>query len=135
MRSGDLCHLNPFLQTALPSIAIAIAIANHVLMMEHAVYSVISPEGCASILWRSSEYAEDAAASLRMTAQDLIKLGLIDEIVNEPIGGAHRNPNQAIEVAGEALFIALSSLQGKSGEDLRNERRNKFLAMGKAGLS
>ena len=66
---------------------------------------------------------------------NIVAIELIDEIINEPIGGAHRNPNQAIEVAGEALFIALSSLQGKSGEDLRNERRNKFLAMGKAGLS
>ena len=115
--------------------AIAIAVANSILMMEHSIYSVISPEGCASILWRSAEYAKDAAISLRLTAQDLVKMGLIDKIVSEPIGGAHRNPDKAVDDAGHFLFEALKSLQGQNGDQLRTNRREKFIAMGQIGLS
>lgn len=115
--------------------AIAIAAANRVLMMEHSIYSVISPEGCASILWRSAEHARDAAEALRMTAQDLFKLGLIDNIIEEPIGGAHRNPNKAIDSAGEFLADALEDLCSQSGEDIRANRRKKFLDMGQLGIN
>lgn len=115
--------------------AIAIAVANRVLMLEHAIYSVISPEGCASILWRSAEHAKDAAEALKMTAQDLQRLGLIDSIIDEPVGGAHRAPDQAVDAAGDAIAAALDELHGKSGGDLRAERRQKFLDMGQAGLS
>lgn len=114
--------------------AIAIAVGNTVLMMEHAVYSVISPEGCASILWRSAEKAPEAAEAQRITAQDLYKLGLIDQIVPEPMGGAHRHPEIAIRSAGDALEQALLSLSAHDGRKLVQMRRDKFLAMGKKGL-
>lgn len=114
--------------------AIALATGNAVLMMEHAIYSVISPEGCASILWRDGEYAQDAAEALKLTAQDLLALGVIDEVVPEPLGGAHRDPQQAILALGEALESALDGLAGEDGGVLRRKRREKFLAMGKTGL-
>jgi acetyl-CoA carboxylase carboxyl transferase subunit alpha len=114
--------------------AIAIAAANAVLMLEHAVYSVISPEGCASILWRSNEHAKDAAEAMRMTAEDLKKLGVIDDIVPEPLGGAHRDPTAAVAAAGEALGRALDGLVGLDADALRKQRRDKFLDMGKRGL-
>ena len=115
--------------------AIAIAVADRVLMMEHAVYSVISPEGCASILWRDGNYATDAANALRLTAQDLLKLEVIDEIVTEPVGAAHRDGSMAIAAAGKAIAEALSELCGTDGAVLRQQRRQKFLKMGDtAGL-
>jgi acetyl-CoA carboxylase carboxyl transferase subunit alpha len=114
--------------------AIALAAANTVLMLEHAIYSVISPEGCASILWRDSEHAKDAAEALRLTAQDLHRLGVIDQIVAEPLGGAHRQPQQAIDRAGEAIAAALSPLTALDGAALRARRREKFLEMGRRGL-
>jgi acetyl-CoA carboxylase carboxyl transferase subunit alpha len=115
--------------------AIAIAAANQVLMLEHAIYSVISPEGCASILWRSAEQAQGAAEALRLTAQDLLKLQVIDAIVPEPLGGAHREPAKAIKALGEGLSKALSDLHGLDGNTLRAKRREKYLEMGGTGLS
>ena len=97
--------------------AIALAAGNRVLMLEHAVYSVISPEGCASILWRNGEQAQDAAEALRLTAQDLLRLGVIDKIVPEPLGGAHRLPDEAVEQLGEALEAALRPLVEIPGDD------------------
>jgi acetyl-CoA carboxylase carboxyl transferase subunit alpha len=115
--------------------AIALAAGNRVLMLEHAVYSVISPEGCASILWRSSEQAKEAAEALKLTAEDLLKLGIIDEVVVEPLGGAHRDRARAIESLGDAIDMALSELCRHDGARLRAERREKFLAMGSKGLN
>src|SRR5271165_3888330 len=114
--------------------AIALAAANTVLMLEHAIYSVISPEGCASILWRSAEHAPEAAEALRLTAQDLLRLGVVDHIVPEPLGGAHRSPKQAVEQLGAAIDEALRPLLGLDGSASRNQRREKFLAMGQRGL-
>ncbi|MEY5007047.1 MAG: hypothetical protein RL764_363 [Pseudomonadota bacterium] len=110
--------------------AVALAAANHVLMFEHAVYSVISPEGCASILWRTAEKASDAAEAMRITAQDLLRLGIADEIVPEPVGGAHRSSAEAISALGKAIAKSLDGLAGKDAASLRRERREKFLAMG-----
>jgi len=114
--------------------AIAIATANKVLMLEHAVYSVISPEGCASILWRSAEHAQTAAEALKLTAQDLYKLGVIDGIVSEPLGGAHRGRAETLEALGDALAKSLAELRGQDGGVLRARRREKFLDMGRKGL-
>ncbi|HEV2300795.1 MAG TPA: acetyl-CoA carboxylase carboxyltransferase subunit alpha [Stellaceae bacterium] len=114
--------------------AIALAAGNTVLMLEHAIYSVISPEGCASILWRNREAAAEAADALRLTAQDLSRLGVVDRIVPEPLGGAHRQPAEAVERLGEALDEALRPLLGVDGASLRERRRQKFLAMGRRGL-
>ncbi len=110
--------------------AVALAAANRVLMFEHAVYSVISPEGCASILWRTAEKAADAAEAMRITAQDLKRLGVIDEIVAEPVGGAHRSPSTAIDALGAAIGKSLDSLSQLSRDQVKQERRQKFLAMG-----
>jgi len=115
--------------------AIALAVANRVLMLEHAIYSVISPEGCASILWRSAEHAQEAAEALKLTAQDLLRLQLIDEVIAEPIGGAHRAPESTIRDVGEAIGRALDALGNLSGGELRAQRREKFIAMGQAGSS
>jgi acetyl-CoA carboxylase carboxyl transferase subunit alpha len=115
--------------------AIAIAAANRILMLEHAVYSVISPEGCASILWRSAENAQTAAEALRLTAQDLLRLKVIDAIVPEPLGAAHREPAKAISSLGAAIATSLRELQGQDGNTLRARRREKFLEMGRNGLS
>ena len=115
--------------------AIALATANKVLMLEHAIYSVISPEGCASILWRSGEMAKDAAAALRLTAQDLMELGIIDRIVDEPMGGAHREPSIAMERLAEAVDTTLADLIMNGEIDLKAQRREKFLAMGAKGLN
>jgi acetyl-CoA carboxylase carboxyl transferase subunit alpha len=112
--------------------AIAIATGNSVLMMEHAIYSVISPEGAASILWRDAARAKDAAAALKITAQDLKKLGVIDDIVKEPLGGAHRQPEQAITDAGEMIGRMLDAFSGVSADVLRTQRREKFLAIGRS---
>jgi acetyl-CoA carboxylase carboxyl transferase subunit alpha len=114
--------------------AIALAAGNTVLMLEHAIYSVISPEGCASILWRDGGHAQEAAEALRLTAQDLHRLGVVDRIVPEPLGGAHRSPKEAVEQLGEALDEALRPLLGLDRSTLREQRREKFLAMGAHGL-
>jgi acetyl-CoA carboxylase carboxyl transferase subunit alpha len=111
--------------------AIAIATGNSVMMLEHAIYSVISPEGAASILWRDAARAKDAAAALKLTAQDLKRLGIIDEIVPEPQGGAHRQPQKAIASVSEAISRALRSFGGLSADALRKQRREKFLAIGR----
>lgn len=111
--------------------AIALAAGNRVLMFEHAIYSVISPEGCASILWRTADKAAEAAEAMRVTAQDLKTFGVIDTIVPEPLGGAHRDPAEAIRLLGDALRDALASLSGRDAATLRRERRAKFLAMGR----
>jgi len=115
--------------------AIALATGNRVLMYEHAVYSVISPEGCASILWRSADHARDAAESLRLTAQDMMKLGVIDGIVEEPLGAAHRDPKQAIANLGEAIDRQLADLSGLSGDALVQDRHDKYIALGEKGLA
>jgi acetyl-CoA carboxylase carboxyl transferase subunit alpha len=111
--------------------AIAIATANRVLMLEHAIYSVISPEGAASILWRDTARANDAATSMKITAQDLIRFGVIDAIITEPIGGAHRDPAAAIAAAGDAIADALAVLGRLDPAGLRQQRREKFLAIGR----
>ena len=111
--------------------AVALASGNRVLMFEHAVYSVISPEGCASILWRTADKAADAAEAMKVTAQDLKALGVIDGIVPEPLGGAHRAPTAAIESLGDAVEKALRELAPLSADALRRERREKFLTMGR----
>jgi acetyl-CoA carboxylase carboxyl transferase subunit alpha len=113
--------------------AVALAVADKVLMLEHAVYSVISPEGCAAILWRSGEEAPQAAEAMRLTAQDLSQLGVVDQIIPEPLGGAHRKPEDTIAAVGDALEAALAPLLVLSGAELRHQRRQKFLAMGKNG--
>jgi acetyl-CoA carboxylase carboxyl transferase subunit alpha len=114
--------------------ALALAAGNRVLMMEHSVYSVISPEACASIIWRTAENAQDAAEALKLTAQDLLKLGVIDGIIAEPLGGAHRERQPAVAAAGEAIDAALRPLAALDGPSLRQQRREKFLAMGNRGL-
>ena len=110
--------------------AIALAAANRVLMFEHAVYSVISPEGCASILWRTAEKAADAADAMKITAQDLQKLGVVDRIVPEPMGGAHRDSATAVSALGEALGEELDALMPLDAAEIRRLRRDKFLAIG-----
>lgn len=112
--------------------AIAIATANRVLMLEHAIYSVISPEGAASILWRDTAKAQDAATSMKITAQDMVRFGVIDAIVPEPTGGAHRDPIAAIAATGEAIGRALAELKPLSRDEVRKLRRDKFLAIGRA---
>jgi len=111
--------------------AIAIATASRVLMLEHAMYSVISPEGAASILWRDSSKAQDAATNMKITAQDLIRFGVIDQIITEPIGGAHRDPAAAIAAAGEAIAAALDDMRGLDRDTICKQRRDKFLAIGR----
>ncbi len=114
--------------------AIALATGNWIIMLEHSVYSVISPEGCASILWRSAGQAQEAAEALKLTAEDLIKIGVIDEIVPEPLGGAHRDKEATIEAVGDKLEAALVKLREANGA-VRDQRRTKFLDMGKKGLA
>jgi acetyl-CoA carboxylase carboxyl transferase subunit alpha len=104
-------------------------------MLEHAVYSVISPEGCASILWRSSAQAQDAAEALRLTASDLLKLGVIDGVVDEPLGGAHRGPDETIAAVGDRIEEAMGELNDEPGPALREKRREKFIEMGHKALS
>jgi acetyl-CoA carboxylase carboxyl transferase subunit alpha len=111
--------------------AVALAAGNRVLMMEHAVYSVISPEGCASILWRTADKAAEAAEAMKVTAQDLKTLGVIDEIVPEPLGGAHRDADTAIRALGDAIEASLAGLEDRSADALRQGRRRKFLEMGR----
>ena len=111
--------------------AIAIAPANRVLMLEHAIYSVISPEGAASILWRDTAKAQEAATSMKITAQDMVRFDVIDTVVPEPTGGAHRDPQAAIAVTGEAIAHTLAELRPLDRETVRRQRREKFLAMGR----
>lgn len=111
--------------------AIAIAAANKVYMLEHAIYSVISPEGAASILWRDPARAKDAAMNMRITAQDLLRLKIIDGIISEPVGGAHRDKEIAIDATGEIISEALKAMAGKDGEVLKQERREKYLQIGR----
>jgi acetyl-CoA carboxylase carboxyl transferase subunit alpha len=110
--------------------AIAIATANRVIMLEHAIYSVISPEGAASILWRDTAKAQDAASGMKITAQDLERFGIIDVIVAEPTGGAHRDPAAAIAATGEAIADALAALRGLDRATIARLRREKFSAIG-----
>lgn len=110
--------------------AIALAAANRVLMLEHSVYAVISPEGCASILWRTADKASEAAEAMRITAEDLKQLGVIERIVPEPVGGAHRNPEDAIAMLGVALAEELGRYAHMKGAEIRAERRQKFLSIG-----
>ena len=114
--------------------AIALATANRVVMFEHAVYSVISPEGCASILWRSAEHAQKAAEALRLTAQDMLKLGVIDGIVDEPLGGAHRDITGAISSLGDMMAKQLDELSSLTGQAVKADRRGKYVAIGDKGL-
>ncbi len=110
--------------------AIAIAAANRVLMLEHSIYSVISPEGCASILWRTAEKAAEAAEAMKITAQDLLSLGVIDKVVPEPVGGAHRDPAATIAALGDAIEAELAALEPLGADELRTARRDKYLAIG-----
>ncbi len=114
--------------------AIAIATANRVLMMEHAIYSVISPEGAASILWHDTTKAQEAATNMKITAEDLLRFGIIDEIVAEPAGGAHRDPKGAIDMAGAAIGAALAALKEADRATIRKMRRDKFLAIGRGKI-
>lgn len=110
--------------------AIAIATADRVMMLEHSIYSVISPEGCASILWRSAEFSKDAARALKLTAQDLKQLGIIDTIIEEPMGGAHRDIDRTVDVVGDYVETALVELTKLDGKTLKTRRRQKYLEMG-----
>src|SRR5712692_8431339 len=112
--------------------AIAIATANRVLMLEHAIYSVISPEGAASILWRDTSKAQEAATNMKITAQDMVRFGVIDTVVMEPTGGAHRDPQAAIVATGAAIANALAELRPLDREAVRKQRREKFLNMGRS---
>lgn len=120
--------------------AVALAAANKVLMLEHSVYSVISPEGCASILWKDAagkgeNKAPDAAEAMRISAQDLLELGVIDNVIQEPVGGAHRDSALTIERLGDAVEAAIQELETMSPDELRKQRREKFLAIGRVGLA
>ena len=115
--------------------AVAFATANRIAMLEHSVYSVISPEGCASILWKDAEKMREAAEALRLTAQDLLKLGVIDRVVAEPLGGAHRDRATSIDAVGDAIRGMLAELGTVKGKQLLADRRRKFLDMGSRGLA
>jgi acetyl-CoA carboxylase carboxyl transferase subunit alpha len=136
-RSTDTC-----LQLGVPNVAvitgegmsggaIAITTASRVLMLEHAIYSVISPEGAASILWRDASKAQEAAINMKITAQDLLRFGVIDEIIGEPVGGAHRDPAAIIAATGEAIAHALDDLRNFDRDAIRTQRRQKFLDIGR----
>jgi len=111
--------------------ALAIAACNVVLMLEHAIYTVASPEAAASILWRDSSRAQEAATGMKITAQDLIRFGIVDGVIPEPLGGAHRDPVAAIAATGEAIGKALRSLHNLGPGELRDSRAEKYLAMGR----
>ncbi len=115
--------------------AVGIAAGNSVMMLEHSIYSVISPEGCASILWKDAEKMREAAEALRLTAQDLTKLGVCDHIISEPVGGAHRAPEETMKRVGKAIENQLKALGEKSPDVLLKERRQKYLDLGKKGLA
>jgi acetyl-CoA carboxylase carboxyl transferase subunit alpha len=111
--------------------AIAITTANRVLMLEHAIYSVVSPEGASSILWRDGTKAQEAATSMKITAQDMLRFGVIDSILKEPVGGAHRDPAAMIAATGEAIDAAFGELRNLDGDAIRKLRRQKFLEIGR----
>jgi len=111
--------------------AIAITTANRVLMLEHAIYSVISPEAASSILWRDGTKAQEAANSMKITAQDMLRFGVVDTILKEPVGGAHRNPTTMIAATGEAIAAAFDELRNLDAEAIRRQRRQKFLEIGR----
>lgn len=115
--------------------AVALASGNKVLMLEHAIYSVISPEGAASILFRDAKRAKDTAEAMKITAQDLMKFKIVDAVVPEPMGGAHRDPRMAIQKVGDALEKALETLSGLTPDDLRAQRKERFYAIGREGLA
>ncbi|MCB2160421.1 MAG: acetyl-CoA carboxylase carboxyl transferase subunit alpha, partial [Rhodobacteraceae bacterium] len=115
--------------------AVAFATANRVAMLEHSIYSVISPEGCASILWKDAEKMREAAEALRLTAQDLLKLGVIDRIIPEPLGGAQRGKKETIQAVEKAIAAMLKELSGKKPAELIKDRRQKFLEMGARSLA
>ncbi|MFC0217391.1 acetyl-CoA carboxylase carboxyltransferase subunit alpha [Pseudochelatococcus lubricantis] len=135
-RSTDACLLLPTPNVSIvigeggSGGAIALATANRVLMLEHAIYSVISPEGAASILWRDPTRAQDAATAMKITAQDLLRFQIIDAIVPEPAGGAHRDPDAAINATGDAIAASLQELAGLSADDVKRARADKFLTIG-----
>jgi len=112
--------------------AVAIATANRIYMLEHSIYTVASPEAAASILWRDSTRAVDAATNMKITAQDLLRLGIVDGIIPEPVGGAHRDGVRAVKAAGDVVVQALTDFDGLSADEIRKQRREKFLAMGRA---
>jgi acetyl-CoA carboxylase carboxyl transferase subunit alpha len=111
---------------------VAIATANKVLMLEHAIYTVASPEASASILWHDSSRAQDAATAMRITAQDLSRFGIIDAIVEEPVGGAHRGREATIKATGEAIRQAFAALDNLPPDEVRRQRREKYLAIGRS---
>ena len=115
--------------------AVAFATANRVIMLQHSIYSVISPEGCASILWKDAEKMREAAEALRLTAQDLFKLGVCDVIVDEPIGGAQRHRDDTIKAVGESIKTELKNLKGLDRRKLIEDRRQRFLDLGEKGLT
>ncbi|KAA0917559.1 acetyl-CoA carboxylase carboxyltransferase subunit alpha [Aquicoccus porphyridii] len=115
--------------------AVAFATADRVAMLEHSIYSVISPEGCASILWKDSEKMREAAEALRLTAQDLEKLGVTDRVIREPLGGAHRDRDATIAAVGEAITSMLAELDGRTGKKLVKDRRRRYLDLGSKGLA
>ncbi len=136
-RSTDAC-----LQLGVPNVAvitgegmsggaIAITTASRVLMLEHAIYSVISPEGAASILWRDAGKAQEAASNMKITAQDMLRFGVIDEIIKEPVGGAHRDPAAMIAATGDAIAHAFDDLRNLDRDAIRSQRRQKFLDIGR----
>jgi acetyl-CoA carboxylase carboxyl transferase subunit alpha len=111
--------------------AIALATASKVLMLEHSIYTVISPEGAASILWRDSSRAQDAATGMKITADDLVRFGVVDTVIGEPVGGAHRDPERVIQATGDAIAGALDALDNLSPDEIRRQRRDKYLAIGR----
>jgi acetyl-CoA carboxylase carboxyl transferase subunit alpha len=115
--------------------ALAISVGDQVVMLQYAIYSVISPEGCASILWRDAAMAPTAAEALKLTAEDRKRLGLIDTVVAEPMGGAHRSPDETMLSVGQAIWAALEPLLEQDGATLRIRRREKFLDMGRGGIA
>jgi len=115
--------------------ALGIGVTDRILMLEHAIYSVISPEGCASILWKDAEKMREAAEALRLTAGDLEKLGVVDRVIPEPLGGAHRDSETTINSVGKAIAAMLKELSSKKGDKLVADRRKKFLDMGSKGLA
>ena len=115
--------------------AVAFATANRVLMLEHSVYSVISPEGCASILWKDAEKMREAAEALRLTAQDLLELGVCDRIIDEPMGGAHRDKDTAINGVRDAIATSLADLNNEAPDEILSNRRKKYLSLGSKGLA
>ena len=110
--------------------AIALATGNRVVMYEHAIYCVISPEGCASILWRSADHARDAAEAMRITSDWMHKLGVVDAVVNEPVGGAHRDPAAAIDALGDAFIVQLDAMAGMDSTAIISDRYDKYLRLG-----